>query len=334
MTVTTTVAKLTRRLAHGAVAGALCLLVSVAPLRAQTVDQDGPTLPGFEIQRTDRDYPRSILLPGVHAHGPELPAVSPTVFLGRSALMLETLHDGVSLADHAAAWPVRQPLDTLYAPESAAKLRRFVTCLQLGVDADRLRPAFHFVVILAALTPPAAISCASILGPSAETVATSSSSPTGGDLRLVQIAQQHRLAIVGAETRSEQLAAIAAAPDTAFARVTTLLLDDPSMPQGMSAEAISRERSELILRGDFDELRRRALDPLPFSDADRVALTTYMVDFRNELIARRIAELASQRSSVIAIGAAHAGGELGVVERLRRMGMRVTPVRVPAMYLP
>lgn len=273
MMATAVMIKLSRFVQSFIIVVTLNVAFGIARLSAQSEASSSPTLPAFTIQRADQDFPYSLLLPGSHAHTRNFPVVLPRVFDGRGTLMLETLDDGVPVTEYTTAWPNRQPLDELYAPMDAARLNQFIACLRPGLDAGRLRPAFHFVLSVAALTPPNRSPCVRHLGVPTEGVAEPPAM-TGGDAWLVAIARQRSLQIVGAETRSEQLAAIAAAPDRAFARLTSLLLEDNGPSRAQSA-LITSQRTDLLLRGDFDEIRRRAFDPLPLDEADRAALAAY-----------------------------------------------------------
>ena len=55
---------------------------------------------------------------------------------------------------------------------------------------------------------------------------------------------------------------------------------------------------------------------------------------RNEVMAERIDEIAQQKSLFAGVGAAHLGGERGVIARLRKMGYTVVPVKATTYLNP
>ncbi len=55
---------------------------------------------------------------------------------------------------------------------------------------------------------------------------------------------------------------------------------------------------------------------------------------RNEVMAERIAGLASQQAVFVAVGAAHLGGQKGVIKLLKMRGLKVKPVQVPTISSP
>ncbi len=47
---------------------------------------------------------------------------------------------------------------------------------------------------------------------------------------------------------------------------------------------------------------------------------------RNEIMARRFVEIASERSLFCAVGAGHLAGEKGMLRQLKKQGFKTTPV--------
>ncbi|MBE0642820.1 MAG: TraB/GumN family protein [Bacteroidetes bacterium] len=132
------------------------------------------------------------------------------------------------------------------------------------------------------------------------------------------MARQQGKETIGIETPQEQLAAFGAIP---LREQATMVLD--MLTHMDSTRAAFRVLTELYKKQDLDALYRFMLDSgIEYGRYDAALLTT-----RNKAWIPRILEIASEKPTFIAVGAGHFAGEYGILNLLKKEGLRVTPVK-------
>lgn len=142
------------------------------------------------------------------------------------------------------------------------------------------------------------------------------------DKALWDYAKKSRLRCMGLESIGEQLTALMTLNKESF---IAMLSDD-----GSDAEEQVARLSELYLERRIDGFLEYTRE---MSESDPV-FAAALLDKRNEVMAVRIDSIARGTSFFAAIGAAHLGGDGGVLEMLRARGWRVSPVTDPSRRVP
>ncbi|MBU8539899.1 TraB/GumN family protein [Falsiroseomonas tokyonensis] len=280
------------------------------------------TLPAFRVTPAGREAPASLLIPSSHQPEPGLLPPAPEAFEGRAALLLESVEDAEDVGDLLRAPPGFAVLDP-FPPAERRLLEAAIACTRLVPEP--LSPLGLFLALLAATQPPAA-PCPGLPAPPA----TPEGAPAaGGDPALRELARRRGLPIQGLETRREMLLAVRGMGGDAVLRLVSLMARQ--MRQG--DPVLEVRMAQALLAGDFDRLRAQLLAPMAAEPGLAQAFARQMLDGRNAVMARRLAQRLPRESLVIAIGAAHAAGPSGVPALLRRAGFRVEAVRIPAAPL-
>jgi uncharacterized protein YbaP (TraB family) len=94
------------------------------------------------------------------------------------------------------------------------------------------------------------------------------------------------------------------------------MIDDPS-----KGAAEFKIMTDLYLQQDVHQLYQLIANDATLGEFQQVIL-----DKRNQNWLTKLPELMRERSSMIAVGAGHLGGEQGVINLLRLSGYEVTPV--------
>ncbi|WP_439597787.1 TraB/GumN family protein [Falsiroseomonas sp.] len=294
----------------------LALLTLAAPAKAET-------LAAFRITPPGREAPASLLIPNSHQPEPGLLPPAASVFEGRAALLLESVEDAEDVSDLLRAPPGFGVLDP-FPPAERRLLEAATACTRL--IPEPLSPLGLFLALLAATQPPAA-PCPGL--PPPRPMPEGAAEAGGGDPALRALAQRQGIPIQGLETRRDMLLALRGMGGDAVLRLVGLMARQ--LRQG--DPVLEVRMVEALLAGDFDRLRAQMLAPMAAEPGLAQAFARQMLDGRNAVMARRLAQRLPRESLVIAIGAAHAAGPAGVPALLRRAGFRVEPVRIPAAPL-
>jgi len=131
------------------------------------------------------------------------------------------------------------------------------------------------------------------------------------DTYLARKARDAKMKVQGIETAEEQLDAIASIP---IATQAKMLVD--AVKEGQSNKDIS-------LLYDLADLNQ--LFQLTKADMPQEALRSMLLD-RNKIMATRIEDMMHRKPMFIAVGAAHLGGEEGIIKKLQDYGYSVTPI--------
>lgn len=141
--------------------------------------------------------------------------------------------------------------------------------------------------------------------------------PASWEQALIGLAQGQQSEILGLETPTQQLATIDKLPFDKQAAVLVEGITGFDSMKKIFAEMVHLYRTQQLealyaFSGDY------------FSEYE--GLEKAMLEDRNRTWIPRMAELAAQKPTFFAVGAAHLGGPTGVLNLLREAGFRVTPV--------
>ncbi len=193
-------------------------------------------------------------------------------------------------------------LDAILGPDLFGRIAPMLA--QRGLPADFL-PMLRPWVVLLTLGIPTSVS---------------SDSGTILDVDLMQRAEAAGKEVCGLETLDEQIDSVEKMPERDQIAHIRAAADEAGSLEAMYAKAI-----ELYVRGDLAGLRG-----LESGNGDDAELSRRLIDQRNVRMADRIAPRARKGGVFVAIGAAHLGGEQGVLALLERRGFRVTQVEPAA----
>lgn len=133
------------------------------------------------------------------------------------------------------------------------------------------------------------------------------------------MARETNKKLIGIETIEEQMKAL---DKVSLKEQAKMLMDDLNNMD--SAASISRDMVNKYLAQDIKSLSDMVLsEEIPDVFASEILLK------RNYIMANRISVLLQEQSTFIGIGAAHLGGEEGVIELLRKKGFKLRPVDAP-----
>jgi uncharacterized protein YbaP (TraB family) len=147
-------------------------------------------------------------------------------------------------------------------------------------------------------------------------VYSTSDMPEPLDIHLLNIAKANGKKVFGIETFEEQVATVDKIPLKEQAQMLVKSIEDT-----MNVEKLYDELLNTYLNADLEKMIKLSKDPsLPLH------FSKIFVDERNIRMAGRIAEFAIKQSVFCAVGAAHLGGENGIIAMLRKKGFTVNPV--------
>jgi uncharacterized protein YbaP (TraB family) len=133
---------------------------------------------------------------------------------------------------------------------------------------------------------------------------------------LLTLAMAAEKPIQGLETASFQLGLFDDIPLRTQVDMIWQMIDDPS-----KGAAEFKIRTDLYIQQDVHQLYQLIANDVTLGEFQQVIL-----DKRNQNWLTKLPELMRERSSMIAVGAGHLGGEQGVINLLRLSGYEVTPV--------
>jgi uncharacterized protein len=141
--------------------------------------------------------------------------------------------------------------------------------------------------------------------------------PQSYELSLMGLAKKQNVEVVGLETVEEQMAVFDSIPYTDQAKMLVTLMD--SLPQ---ARREFGKMVDVYKSQDIAGLYALTLE----SDFDMEKNQEVLLTDRNKRWIPIIEKQVSDKPTFIAVGAAHLGGEEGVIALLRRAGYRVSPI--------
>ncbi len=141
--------------------------------------------------------------------------------------------------------------------------------------------------------------------------------PQSYEMSLMGLAKKQKSEVVGLETVEEQMAVFDSIPYTDQARMLVTLMD--SLPQ---AQKEFGEMVEVYKKQDLTGLYNLTLE----SDFEMENQQEVLLTNRNKRWIPIIEKQVAEKPTFVAVGAAHLGGEQGVIALLRRQGYSVVPV--------
>ncbi len=144
--------------------------------------------------------------------------------------------------------------------------------------------------------------------------------PQSYELSLMGLAKKQKSEVIGLETVEEQMAVFDSIPYADQARMLVTLMD--SLPQ---ARREFGKMVDVYKRQDIAGLYALTLE----SEFDMEKHQEVLLTDRNKRWIPMIEKQVAEKPTFIAVGAAHLGGEKGVIALLRKAGYRVSPVFGP-----
>ena len=141
--------------------------------------------------------------------------------------------------------------------------------------------------------------------------------PQSYEMSLVELAGKQKSEVIGLETLEEQMAIFDTIPYKDQVKMLLTLID--SLPQ---ARREFKELISLYKTENINELYQMTLK----SEFGMESNQDIMLFDRNKKWIARIQKLIADKPTLFAVGAAHLGGEKGVIALLRKEGYRVRPI--------
>ena len=141
--------------------------------------------------------------------------------------------------------------------------------------------------------------------------------PKSYEMSLVMLAAKQNSEVIGIETLEEQMAIFDTIPYKDQVKTVLTMID--SLPQ---ARKEFKELVALYKSENIDELYRMTLK----SDFGLEGNEELMLFDRNQRWISRIQKIISEKPTFFAVGAAHLGGDRGVISLLRKEGYEVRPI--------
>lgn len=141
--------------------------------------------------------------------------------------------------------------------------------------------------------------------------------PQSYELSLMNLAKKQNLEIIGLETVEEQMAVFDSIPYPQQAKMLVTLID--SMPQ---ARREFGKMVEVYKRQDLEGLHALTQKSKFIGENEQ----DFLLNDRNKRWIPTIRKEIASRPTFVAVGAAHLGGEQGVIALLRKEGYSVVPI--------
>lgn len=155
-----------------------------------------------------------------------------------------------------------------------------------------------------------------MMGPLFNTVL--SCQPQSYEMELMGLASKQKSEVIGLETIEEQMAIFDSIPYVQQAQMLLAMID--SLP---NAKSEFRELVDLYKKQDLPALYTLTMK----SEFGMDGQDEVMLFKRNNAWIGRISKIIRQKPTFIAVGAAHLGGESGVIALLRQQGYQLRPIR-------
>jgi len=128
------------------------------------------------------------------------------------------------------------------------------------------------------------------------------------------------------ETLDEQVGVFEGFTKDEQVRMLVSVLDDMEKPRPTGVSP-SRELVDLYLTGDLDQLAAEVTKQYPNDQELNKKIIARIVDDRNTKMSAKIAELFARKpaqSYFFAVGSLHYAGETGIINQLRKKGLKIT----------
>jgi uncharacterized protein YbaP (TraB family) len=200
----------------------------------------------------------------------------------------------------AMLMPEPYSFKTLFADDDYAKLSTwFQDTLHIELaQLDKLKPLVIYSIMLQKF------------------FATSCAAPASTEAEFIKLAKEHQLPVKGLETMLDQVALFDSIPDTEEAAMLLKTLTDKEK----SAQVYNR-LMDAYKQGDIQSLYNQIIET-----EDMAQYKELLLDKRNRNWISTITSEAGKASTFFAVGAGHLGGNMGVIELLRKQGYTVKPV--------
>jgi uncharacterized protein len=210
--------------------------------------------------------------------------------------------DDISQASLGAATqlPENQTLETLLRPGVWKKLKQFAST-RLGLEPDHILHMHPFLLSNALTATMSASDAAQPL-----------------DQALWLHARSKGIATTGVENFEEQVEILKAISLTEHLKQLTWLVKNFKR-QGKRLRKMLNRYAAADIRKLYDSARR-----------DVRGMRRLLLYDRNRIMADRIAAMAGEQATFVAVGAGHLAGEKGVLRRLKKAGFKVKPVKSDA----
>ena len=141
--------------------------------------------------------------------------------------------------------------------------------------------------------------------------------PQSYELSLMSLAKKQNSEVLGLETVEEQMAVFDSIPYTAQAKMLVTLMD--SLPQ---ARREFGKMVEVYKQKDLNGLYALTME----SEFEMENQQEILLNDRNKRWIPIIQKQITEAPTFVAVGAAHLGGQAGVIALLRQAGYRISPV--------
>lgn len=178
-----------------------------------------------------------------------------------------------------------------------------MTVSMLGYSAENVKAIKPMMLSVLIVTSPKVVGC----------------TPNTYDLSLMQIAASKKKPVIGLETVAEQFAMIDSKPIAQQAKELYEMSLDPQKSVRQFKELSAAYKSR-----DIDKLVAISAEQMK----DDKAFAKRLLDDRNVVWVPKIEGLIKTKPTFIAVGAAHLGGEKGLIKLLRARGYDVRPIKL------
>jgi uncharacterized protein YbaP (TraB family) len=146
--------------------------------------------------------------------------------------------------------------------------------------------------------------------------AATCATPASTEAEFIKLARAQQLPVKGLETVMEQLAIFDSIPDTDEAAMMLVTITDTVRSREVYNRMIAAYKT-----GDIQSLYNQIIET-----EDVLRYKELLLDRRNRNWIGTISSEAAKASTFFAVGAGHLGGNMGVIELLRKQGYTVKPV--------
>ncbi len=140
------------------------------------------------------------------------------------------------------------------------------------------------------------------------------------DLYFAQMAKDQNKSVIGLEKTEEQISALDAIPYKYQAKLLFETVEDRS--KGIMDNSMD-ELFEAYVSGDLELLLTLTSEENNDDEKMKALFDELLINNRNKIMVERALPLIRRDKAFIAVGAAHLGGELGVIQLLRNQGYTV-----------
>lgn len=282
-------------------------LCAATPIHGQTKKSADPSSLLYEVSGKGLGKP-SYLLGTFHAVCPAdmvpLDTLDPYLTRTDQVLMEVNLEDTSELGSLASSAfiPGGKTWKDFLTPEQFAKVDA-MTMSMLGYPAESVKAIKPIMLTVLLVTSPKVSGC----------------TVNAYDMSLTQLATSKKKPVIGLETVAEQLAMIDSKPIAQQAKELYEMSLDPQKAIGQF-----KELSAAYKNRDSDKLVEISAEQMK----EDKAFAKRLLEDRNVVWVPKIEGLIKTKPTFIAVGAAHLGGEKGLIKLLRAKGYDVRPIKL------